>query len=413
MPGGVPHNHLLDAEPLHGGDEDGAPFNMALTGVPVASQSAGGTVAGTPLPFSALPDFSALRRQSPQQHGDFSALPGDFSALHDTTIQLANQMPVGLEAPSSTVPPSGRGPAPLAARPALAPGSRGPPPADGWEAHAGALHGGGARGAAPKRPRSTENGATARKGPGEGTGRRKGSSQPRRPSFTKLVIKQPWEQYQQARDLRQRRIRDSREQVKPQVTMLQTKLTPPDPANGRRQLAPFASAEEAREMLSQFEPIEQQQTRDPVFEATSKHSREEWQSKLEKKADLQRMNERLQSKWEHAIGRSQANAHSRDRLMLLALENSRLMHESAERKKLVEAEKKRFGKVRETAQKADCVVTLPIKCPAGVVPGQTLRVKCSGNRQSVRGKQFDVKVPDGVQVGQMFNVQFNIPGGGP
>jgi hypothetical protein len=228
-------------------------------------------------------------------------------------------------------------------------------------------------------------------------------------------IQQPWESYQQAAEQRKKRFRESRESAPQQRTVvLQSKVLPPvaDGEDEGGRLAPFETLAEARALLSQYQAADVQQTKDPVFQTTMKHSREEWQKKLTKKADLLRVHDRIRGKWEAAMLRTQANTHARDRLMLLALDNSRLQMENAGRKKKLDAEKSRRKAERDKVSRTQgpCTVTLPIKCPEGVVPGQTLRVKVDpgSSHPSMQDKQFDVKVPEGVAPGQPFNVQFNI-----
>ena len=111
------------------------------------------------------------------------------------------------------------------------------------------------------------------------------------------------------------------------------------------------------------------------------------------------------------------------------------MLENAERRDKLDSDKRRRLEERARQQRENATVTLPVTCPEGVQPGQTLRVKSTGNRASMQDKQFDVVVPvrpppsplrtpshrclglrccvfrfaqAGVQPGQNFNVQFHV-----
>ena len=174
-------------------------------------------------------------------------------------------------------------------------------------------------------------------------------------------------------------------------------------------LAPFESLAEAEELLRQFEPTESSSTRDPVYQATVKHSKEEWHAKLEKKANLLRMQAVVQEKWQEAHDRKATNTRMRDRLMLLALDLSRLQSENVARRKGIDAENKRRREELARIQRDHSTVTLPVTCPDNAMGGHTLRVKSKGNSASMQDKQFDVVVPEGVMPGQRFNVQFHVP----
>jgi hypothetical protein len=224
-------------------------------------------------------------------------------------------------------------------------------------------------------------------------------------------VRIPWDYHRKVTDYKKKQIRESRDKtMAPETVMLQSKVLSSASGEARAgRLAPFASMAEADQLLRQFEPTESNSTRDPVYQATVKHSREEWQAKLEKKADLLRMHDVVQEKWQEAHNRQATNTRMRDRLMLLALDLSRLQSENTERRKALDAETKRRREEHARIQRENSTVTLPVTCPDGVVPGQTLRVKSTGNRASMQDKQFDVVVPDGVMPGQRFNVQFHVP----
>ena len=95
--------------------------------------------------------------------------------------------------------------------------------------------------------------------------------------------------------------------------------------------------------------------------------------------------------------------------MLLALDLSRLQTENTARRKDLDTQTKRLHDERSKILQTHSTITLPVTCPKNVVPGQTLRIKSTGNRASLQDKQFDVVVPNGVMPGQRFNVQFQVP----
>lgn len=242
--------------------------------------------------------------------------------------------------------------------------------------------------------------------PTGGTGARRA-----RPHSLTEKVKVPWDYHRKLTEYKKKQIREAREKaLAPETVVLKTKVLPPAAGLARAgRLAGFTSMAEAEQLLKQFEPTEANSTRDPVYQATVKHSREEWQAKLEKKADLLRMHEVVQEKWQEAHNRQGTNTRTRDRLMLLALDLSRVQSENVDGRKQLDMEKKRRFEERARIQRENQTVTLPVTCPEGVVPGQTLRVKSTGNRASMQDKQFDVVVPDGVMPGQRFNVQFHVP----
>jgi hypothetical protein len=246
-------------------------------------------------------------------------------------------------------------------------------------------------------------------GPVPGTGGVRGRA---RPGTLMEKVTSPWDYHRKVTDYKKKQMREARDKaVAPETAMLRTKVLQPssagDASAGR--LAPFESMTEAEELLRQFEPTESSSTRDPVFQATVKHSKEEWHAKLEKKADLQRMQDMVQEKWQEAHNRKATNTRMRDRLMLLALDLSRLQAENISRRKGLDTETKRRHEELARIQRDHSTVTLPVTCPEGVMAGHTLRVRSNGNRASMQDKQFDVVVPEGVMPGHRFNVQFSVP----
>ena len=244
-------------------------------------------------------------------------------------------------------------------------------------------------------------------GPVPGTGGVRGRA---RPGTLEEKVQSPWEYHRKVTEYKKKQIREAREKaVPPETVMLRTKVLQPhsagDASAGR--LAPFDSMAEAEELLRQFEPTESSTTRDPVFLATVKHSKEEWHAKLEKKADLLRMQDMVQEKWQEAHDRKATNTRMRDRLMLLALDLSRMQSENVQRRKGLDMETKRRREELARIQRDHPTVTLQVTCPEGVMAGHTLRVRTKGNRESVQDKQFDVVVPAGVMPGHRFNVQFS------
>ena len=257
---------------------------------------------------------------------------------------------------------------------------------------------------------------------------------PRTHSLASKVQAQ-WEYHRKVLEYqRKRHMRDVRETQAETVT-LRSKVARTSGATPAGRLAPFESPAEAEQLLKQFEPAEVQSTRDAIYRETVKHSREDWHAKVEKKADLARRHAVVQQAWDQAHDRVAANTRTRDRLMLLALDLSRAQSENAERRDKLDSDKRRRLEERARQQRENATVTLPVTCPEGVQPGQTLRVKSTGNRASMQDKQFDVVVPvrpppsplrtpshrclglrccvfrfaqAGVQPGQNFNVQFHV-----
>lgn len=244
--------------------------------------------------------------------------------------------------------------------------------------------------------------------------RRKTGLPPRRamPGPLAEKVQSPWEYHRKVAEHRKKQMRDARDKAAaPDTVMLRTKVMQSSSAGEAKagRLAPFESLAEAEELLRQFEPTESSSTRDPVYQATVKHSKEEWHAKLEKKANLLRMQAVVQEKWQEAHDRKATNTRMRDRLMLLALDLSRLQSENVARRKGIDAENKRRREELARIQRDHSTVTLPVTCPDNAMGGHTLRVKSKGNRASMQDKQFDVVVPEGVMPGQRFNVQFHVP----